>query len=402
MKNESLAIKGARSARDWLATIKVVDADTHVTEWPDLWTSRATPKFKDRVPQVKDVNGRRLWVMDGNVLQGEGGAGFSAIRRNGVKTTGTEFFNLDFAEIHAGSYDVRERVKYMDAEGIWAQIAYTNLLGFGGKKSMDADPELRLVSTTILNDAMAEMQADSGNRIFPMAMMPWWDVKLAVAEVERCAKLGMRGINMNSDPHVHGLPMLGDPYWYPLWEVCQDKSLPVNFHIGASDESMTWRGSGMWPGFNPDLQLAYGSLMLFVGNLRVLANILLSRFLEQYPKLKIVSVESGAGWVPFMLEGLEYQLAEAGVKLKDSVHDIFKRQIYACAWFERRNILEVMRDIGTENLLFETDFPHPTCLYPKPLDYMTDVLAEMTAEERAKVFGGNATKVYNLGSYMKS
>jgi uncharacterized protein len=395
MAKEALkAVGGGRSAREWLADIKVVDADTHISEWPDLWTSRVSPKFKDRVPQIKDLDGEKVWVLDGHKLASKGG--FSAIRKDGQKLIGADFFDLEFSEIHRGSYDVRERLKYMDQSGIWAQIAYTNLLGFGGQESMKVDAELRLVSTTILNDALAEMQADSGNRIYPMAMVPWWDIKLAVKEVERCAKMGLRGINMNSDPHIHGLPPLGDVYWDPLWETCVDLSLPVNFHIGASDESMTWRGAGLWLGHSADVELAFGSLMLFVGNMRVLSNIFFSRFLERFPTLKIVSVESGAGWIPFMLEGLEYQMAEAGVKPKDSVYEIFKRQIYSCSWFERRNIVETMRQIGADNLLFETDFPHPTCLYPEPLEYMTDVLPDMTDEERKKVFGGNAAKLYNL------
>ena len=394
MQNQISDVIFPKSARDLLAGIKVVDADSHVSEWYDLWTSRASPKFKDRVPQLKQVDGRSAWVMDGAILNREGG--FSAILKDGRKTGGDGFRRLRLPDIHPGSYDVRERVKYMDQEGVWAQIAYTNLLGFGGQKSMLVDPELRLVSTVILNDAMAEMQADSNDRIFPMAMTPWWDVKIAAAEAERCADLGMRGINMNSDPHHHGLPHLGEPYWYPLWEVCVDRGLPVNFHIGASDESMSWHAGGLWPGHPDNIALAYGSLMLFVGNMRVLTNILLSRFLERYPTLKIVSVESGAGWAPFMLEGLDYQMMEAGVDLKESMTEIFKRQIYACSWFERKNIVSTMRQIGVDNLLFETDFPHPTCLYPHPLDYMTSALAEMTHDERGKVFGGNAQKIYNL------
>ena len=67
------------------------------------------------------------------------------------------------------------------------------------------DPELRLISTQIYNDAMGEMQAESGDRLLSMAVLPWWDIKLALAEAERCAAMGMRGININSDPQLHGM-----------------------------------------------------------------------------------------------------------------------------------------------------------------------------------------------------
>ena len=384
------------TAHEMLAGVKIVDADTHITEWHDLWTSRAPASLKDRVPQVKWKDGKAHWLIDGNIDLSAWGSGASAVKKDGSKAYGISFADLQIHEIHPASYDARERIAYMDKHGIAAQIAYPNLLGFGGQKSMMVDPELRLASIQIFNDAMAEMQADSDKRIYPMALLPWWDVKASVAEAERCHAMGLRGVNMNSDPDSHGLPHLGDQHWYPLWEVCTDKSLPVNFHIGASDSSMSWYGAGLWPGHNGDVQLAYGSLMLFVGNLRVLANIFLSQFLERWPTLKICSVESGAGWVPFLLEGLEYQMVEAGMKLKHSPTEIFQRQIYVCSWFERKNFATTVRQIGTENVLFETDFPHPTCLYPETIEYMAEPIAEMTQDERQKVFGGNAERIYNL------
>src|SRR5205814_2281832 len=97
---------------------------------------------------------------------------------------------------------------------------------------------------------------------------------------------------------------------------CSDKSMPMNFHIGASDESMSWYAAGIWPGHDENIQLAYGSAMVILANQRVLANIFLSRFLERWPALKIVSVESGAGWIPWLLEAVEYQMLEAGMKPK--------------------------------------------------------------------------------------
>lgn len=387
-------ISDLRPARRLLTGFPLVDADTHVSEWYDLWTSRAPTKFKDRVPQVRDLNGRWDWYMDGKTLNREGAS--SAIRKDGTKLVGMGFRDLQLADVHPGAYDLKSRIAYMDEEGVAAQIAYPNLLGFGGQKSMLIDEELRNISMTIFNDAMAEMQADSGNRIYPMAMMPWWDINLSVKEAARCADMGLRGINMNPDPHHHGLPHLGDPHWDPLWEVCTSLDLPVNFHIGASDESMSWFGAGLWPGHPDEIQLAYGSLMLFVGNMRVLANIILSRMLERHPTLKIVSVESGAGWVPFFLEAIQYQMTEAAMAYHDSPREIFKRQIYVCSWFERQNVLDTARQIGVDNLMFESDFPHPTCLYPNPYGYMEQAIEAMTNDERRKIFGGNAQRVYNL------
>lgn len=392
---ESLVPERVASSRSLLSGIRVVDADTHVSEWYDLWTSRAPPALRHRVPQLRHGVDGVDWVIDGGISLGANCAA-SAIRKDGVKARGWEFMAWQNADVHPGSYDLRARLDYMAKEGISAQIAYPNVLGFGGQAAMMVDAELRLLSTRIYNDAMAELQADSGNRIYPMALLPWWDPLLAAEEAARCNDMGLRGININPDPHNHGLPPLGDGCWDPLWKTCCERAMPVNFHIGASDESMTWLGLGQWPNADRDRQLAYGSLMLFVNNLRVMANILLDGFLLRFPELKMVSVESGAGWVPFLLEALEYQSREAGIARPLSVMELFRRHIHVCTWFEREHLVETVRAVGVENVMFETDFPHPTCLYPDPLDYMREPLAAMDFEARGKVFGGNAERIYNL------
>jgi uncharacterized protein len=169
-----VSLKPKKTAREYLAGVKVVDADTHITEWPDLWTSRAPAKYKDRLPQKKTRDGVTAWMIDDYEISRD--YGHSAIKKDGSKVPGLDFFNLKFDEITEGAYDLKARLAYMDENGFAAQIGYTNLLGFGGGKSMKVDPELRRVAIEIQNDAMAEMQAGSKNRIYPMAMLPWWDL----------------------------------------------------------------------------------------------------------------------------------------------------------------------------------------------------------------------------------
>lgn len=394
--NQVTQIKRDKTAKDYVGGMKVVDTDTHITEWPELWTSRATGKWKNLVPRVVEIDGKGAWVMgEDHILNRT--AGFSAIKKDKQKAPGVAFRSMCIEDIHPGAYDVHERVKYMDENGIAAQIAYTNLLGFGGQKSMTVEPELRLVATQILNDALAEMQEQSNNRIYPMAMMPWWDIDVCVKEAERCANMGMRGVNMNAGPHSHGLPHLDNQYWQPLWDLCQDRSLPVNFHIGSSDESMSWYGSGYWDNFSDEQKMAYGSIMLFSGNFQVLVNIFLSGMLERNPKLKIVSVESGLGWINFMLEALDYHIVEQnGLELKESMVETFRRHIYICGWYEHRGFVDAIKNLGADNLLFETDFPHPTCLYPNPVETAVPMMENMSPEDLKKVFQTNAEKLYNL------
>jgi predicted TIM-barrel fold metal-dependent hydrolase len=378
-----------------LQDVHVIDADTHITEVHDLWTSRAPPSYRDRVPQVKTVDGEMAWYIDGDIRMGPAQTS-CCIRKDGSKSFGFELTKMKIQDIFEGAFDMRSRLDFMDHAGITAQIAYPNLLGFGNQKSMAVDPELRLVTTKIFNDASAEIQAESGGRVFPMALLPWWNIKESVAEAERCHKMGLRGINLNSDPQNQGYPVLGDAHWNPLWELCSDYALPVNFHIGGGMENTDWYGAGGWPTDDLRLKMAFGSSQMPVTNYRILSNILLSRFLERFPKLKIVSVESGVTWIPFMLESLEYQMQDQGIKYEVPLFEVFRRQIYACTWFDKRLLPEVSRELGVDNILYETDFPHPTCVYPDPLNFIAKAAEGFTPDERRKVFGGNAARLYNI------
>jgi predicted TIM-barrel fold metal-dependent hydrolase len=384
------------TARDLLAGIKIIDVDTHVSEWPELWTERAPGNLKARMPRIVGDGADRRWVIDEDTFLAPGCAA-TAILKDGSKTHSYDAVVTTTIEAaDPACYEVDARLAMMDAQGIHAQVAYPNIMGFSGQNAMKVDRELRLAAMQIYNDAMADIQQRSSDRILPMAMLPWWDLDETMKELERCVNRGVRGINWNPDTHSHGLPSIADPYWNRLWEACVANKLPVNFHIGASDESMSWSTQTPLPSFSNDQKLAMGAVMLFIGNLRVMGNVLASRFLEKWPTLKIVSVESGAGWIPYLLEALEYMSVEAGLSYETAPREVFRRQIYACTFFERANFVETVHQVGADNIMFETDFPHPACLYPDGLDYMTDAIAGLTPEERFKIFSGNAAKLYNI------
>jgi predicted TIM-barrel fold metal-dependent hydrolase len=115
-----------------------------------------------------------------------------------------------------------------------------------------------------------------------------------------------------------------------------------------------------------------------------------------------VSVESGVGWIPFILETLDYEMAENApdelAALRKPPSEYFRSNLYATFWFERnRNKLpELVEAVGEDNILFETDFPHPTCMYPNPLETVAPKMAMLTPEARRKIMGENARKLYRL------
>jgi uncharacterized protein len=384
---------------DLLDGIQVVDADTHLTEPHDLWTSRAPKKWLDRVPQVRQVDGQPMWTVDGQVLGKAVGA--AVILPDGSKSLGTEFMGFTLDEVHAGAFSVEPRLAIMDSLGIQAQIVYPNVVGFGGQRfGAVVDPELKVLCATIFNDGMAEIQEQSGNRMFPMALVPWWNIGAAVAEVARAHALGLRGVNTNADPQNDGFPDLADTYWDPMWEACADLGMPVNFHIGGSATSMSWLGSMPWPSLDDERKLALGSLMVMISNFRTIGNLLVSGVLERHPELQVASVESGLGWIPFLLEGLDYEIGECAPHIADHLSlkpsEYFRRQVHACYWFEREHLNGALDALGPDNIMFETDFPHPTCLYPNPLARAVEPLADLDAPTRRKLLGENAAKLYRI------
>jgi predicted TIM-barrel fold metal-dependent hydrolase len=381
--------------------IRVVDADTHMTEQHDLWTSRAPASLRDRVPQVARLDGVACWCVDGAIL-GRAGAG-GVVDNHGRKGRSFEgLYEWEIDRAHVASYDPVARVQLMDEIGVWAQIVFPGVVGLGGQglASVVEDVALRTACLEIFNDASAEMQAQSGDRLLPMALLPAWDIDLCVREVQRARDLGLRGVNLTSDPQDVGAPDLASPKWDPVWEACSALHMPVHFHIGASLTTMNYFGTYPWDSHDDDTKLAIGGTLLFIGNARVIVNIICSGMLDRFPNLKIVSVESGAGWVPFILEALEYEMAEnapgLAKRLSLTPKEFFRRNIYATMWFEHSGLPTLVDAVGEDNILFETDFPHPTCLYPAPLETAASNMRDLSATAQRKILGENAARLYRL------
>ena len=292
-------------------------------------------------------------------------------------------------------------MELLDEIGIWAQIIFPGVVGLGGQNlgELVTDEALRMVCVEIFNDASAELQAESDNRLLPMAILPAWDIDACVREVQRAKSLGLRGVNLTSDPQDLGAD-LASRAWDPVWEACSAASLPVHFHIGASLTTMNYFGTYPWDSHDDDTKLAIGGTLLFIGNARVVVNIICSGMLDRFPELKIVSVESGTGWIPFILEALDYEMSENAPQAKAALSllpsEYFKRQIYATTWFERTNLATLIDSVGEDNIMFETDFPHPTCLYPDPLRTAEVNMRELSTAVQRKILGENAAALYHL------
>lgn len=374
-----------------LDELPIIDVDTHFTEPPDLWTSRAPAVLADRAPRVtRNDRGQEQWIADDGLVLGP--VGYCVIRPDGSKENGQVTLDT-FAEVHPGASEPKARLGVMDSFGITMQILYPNVLGFTGSFVMNIrDEALRNFCITAYNDAAADVQRAGDGRLFPQAVLPIWDVEAAVDEIERAHDhLGLTGIVITDSPETWGLPVLSDAHWDPVWATAQERSLPVNFHIGGGGPMGT-----VWPGPSGGASIAAMSTLADMGNMRCLTNLIFSGLLDRFPSLKFVSVESGVGWIPFLIECAEYQMDENGVTGLDlRPREYFQRQIYASYWFESE-IGSALAKLGEDNVMFETDFPHPTCLYPAVREKVHETLGGLAPRVQKKILYETAARVYNL------
>lgn len=382
--------------------IKVVDADSHISEPENLWTNRvSTKKWGELVPHVQfdpEINEER-WFMGGKKFMPTAGAAMAGWKEP------PPGHPPSLREADQGSFNAIERLKRLDEYGIWAQVVYPNVGGFGSGNFLAlGEPELMYECVKAYNDFLLDWCKTDLNRLIPIMAMPFWDVDLCVTEMERCAKAGHKGVLMTNQPYVWDFPRITEKHWDPMWHAAQDMGLPINFHIGSGD--LTKIRSTIDNG----KQAAYAknTVAIFLDNSNAVMDIILGGICHRFPKLNFVSVESGVGWVPFVLEAMDWQWLNSGCPEEHPEMDLlpseyFKRQVYACFWFEEQSALKAIEALGPDNFLYETDFPHPTSMSPgpssialNPKDFIEERLGHLPEDTLKKVLQTNSAKLYNL------
>lgn len=376
-----------------LKGIKIVDCDTHFTEPPDMFTSLAPASMKSKVPVVKRVNGVDRWFIGDRDF---GTLGGNVIRNDQNKLLGRLAFpTID--EGHACAHEVKPRLKMMDEMGVYAQICFHNsgVTQAGSLMSL-GDPELALAIIRMYNDAAANRQQESGDRLFTLAHLPIWDKAAMEAEARRCVDIGLKGFVLPDTPERVGVPSYVYDYWTPFLEMCNDTGMSLNFHLNAAMDpnALTWEG------FAFEQTLSVVATMFSIGNAATLGNWIVSGRLDRHPKLKLGLIESGMGWVPFALEALEHQFDEM-LPVKSKIlqrrpWDYFRDHFWVTYWFETIGPTTLLETLGVNKVLFETDFPHPTSLYPGVQEHIVKTLGRYDDNVRKRVLERNAVELYKL------
>jgi predicted TIM-barrel fold metal-dependent hydrolase len=403
---------------DVLHDVKIIDCDAHFTEPAELWTSRAPAHLVDRMPVLRTVDDITAWYIDGELWASIGG---NTIHKGAKKVLGSHVVQ-PYELIDKSAYAVKERLELLDQMGIHAQILYPNGIGFASNHVFAIeDIELRTAVLQIYNDFLIDIQNESQGRLFPQGLLPVWNMDLTVHEINRLKDQGMTGFTLSDKPELIGLPELWEDYWNPMWQLLNDHGLVGNFHIGAGSRKeeieairnarnqprSTQRLSGSavsptWAEFGHQRRLATFASQMYMSNVRIIVNLCMSNLFDRFPKLKIVSAESGIGWIPFILESMEFQFDEMVTEPAEVAHakrrpaDYFRDHIYVMFWFEKVGAQKLIADIGVKNVLVETDIPHPTCLYPNPKAHFLRVLDGLDDESKRRVLQDNAMELYGI------
>jgi predicted TIM-barrel fold metal-dependent hydrolase len=383
-----------------LADIPIIDSDSHVSEPADLWTSRLPSKWRDDAPAPvwHEATGEYHWRVGGSLLQGITAfsqAGWSEYPPQHPKKV---------EDTDPACYDAKARLERLDEYGIYAQVLYPNVLGFSAASFIALeDSELALACVRAYNDFLTEWAEADPNRLLPVTMLPFWDLDAAIAEVHRAADNGHRGVLLAANYEKVQLPNIWEPHWEPLLKALEERGQTCNFHVGFNEltPEMVTALSTM-----PGEQFARAAVPTIMNNVKVIVDLICTGLCHNFPGLNFVSVESGGSYLPYVMESLDWQWKNHGVHTRHPDWELpsfyLRRQIFGSYWFERESIARVI-DLIPDNVMFETDFPHPISLSPGPASFaenprkMAEASMEGVSEDIVrKVFFETAAKLYRV------
>jgi predicted TIM-barrel fold metal-dependent hydrolase len=375
----------------------VISADGHVDLiWlpPDLFTKNASAALKDRMPHVIDGPKGPEWVS-------AKGAKFGLV--NGMGSAGREYvpgiIHRSDRMASTGLYDdgkkgirrlteVDHRLKDQERDGVQAEVLY-GVLGSSGRLN---DPEAAIEMLRIYNDWLHDFCNAAPDRLVGLANIPNYDMDESVTEAMRCAKRGVRGLDIANRPDM---TPLWDPFWEPLWKFGHETGIPLHFHtIGGRSPDVTK--------FTPEVQRRIFATHITGFQMHMstmLMGLIYSGAPARYSNLKIVIGEAGLGWIPYVLQHMdlewEDQFQDLDLKMKPS--EYWHRQFYATYQTDPVGI-ELLDHLGEDNVMWGSDYPHPDGIWPDSQDFLSRELTEVSPETKRKIVRDNAMKLYRLGN----
>jgi predicted TIM-barrel fold metal-dependent hydrolase len=347
-------------------SLRIIDADGHTMEPPDLYERYIDPAFRHR------LEGHTPMRLAPGVLE--------ALRFQ-------EQLDNKYSEFSQAGFEAAALVKGLDVEGIDVSVIYGPLYMMW----LDGiDPGFSAALCRAYNRWLHDYSADSGGRIVGAAPLPIQDVRLAVAEFEYAYdELGIGAFWVRPNP-VAGR-VLGDRAYDPLYAALQERNAPLSLHEGMGAIVQT-AGADRFTSFTElhacchpmEQQMAMLSLMV-------------DGVFDRFPRLRVAFMESGCSWAPAWLHRMDEHVELTGwydaPELQLMPSEYFRRNCYISCDPDEDLLWTVVETLGDEQLLFATDFPHPDAKYPHAVDAFMG-LQRVSADTKAKILWDNAKRFY--------
>jgi predicted TIM-barrel fold metal-dependent hydrolase len=367
---------------------QVISVDDHVIEHPRVWLDRLPAKYADAAPRIETLpDGNDTWIYEGKP------AGNFAL--NAVAGKPRQDFGMDprsYDDMRIGCHDIAARLKDMDIEGVWAQMCFPNMGGFAGATFWQSqDKDLGAACVRAYNDfILDEWCAYDPQRQIPLAMIPFWDVPASVKEIERTAAKGAKSVTFLEAPHKLGLPSFHTDHWDPIIAAAQDADLPLSVHFGSGGSPL---------GIAPDADMFVEIALFGVNSMMAMVDLLMSPVLHKFPKSKFVLAEGGIGWMPYLLERIDYSWGRhrywCNVNADIKPSELFVDHIYGCFVSDDAGLAARDR-IGVHQIMFESDYPHSDCNWPHTRKLLEESLADVPDDEARLIAEGNARRIFHF------
>ena len=361
-------------------TYRLIDADTHVNEPPDLWTSRVAAQYRDRAPRIERFDEGDAWVLEG--VADPINFGFNATA--GMAPEETKGW-VRFEDIRPGGWDPAARLDEMDQDLIDAAVLYpTPRLSHAVIAT--PDPGFHLAQVQAYNDWVCEYASHDPSRLGAIILIPNRGQDMAIVELDRLSgNSEVKGALVGCWPH-------GDLAWDdnddPVWERLVDADLALHIHVSMVDQMPS-----------AHTEKIVGDVRWYDAPKRIL-QMVWSDVFTRYPGLQVVVAEVDAGWVPYFKEQVDdryYRLGRgAGIELDRPPSSIIEDHFmftYIVDGFGIRN----RHDIGVERMMWSSDYPHVPSDWPHSWRRLEADFSGVPRAERALMTAGNAQRLYHFG-----
>ncbi len=355
----------------------MISADCHAHEPSSLWAERVDAKYRDRLPRVEQKDGAIFQLTDG----------FRPMKLRDVPYEGED-------RLRNGSGKTpEERLRDHARDGVDAEIIFPNK---GLTMWATPDAVFSNAMCRAWNDWAWDTFGAYNDRLSPLAAIATGDLDGAIAEIRRTAKLGFRGLTLPCKPVWGGHDVehvnYNLPHFDPLWEVVTDVDLPITFHVSTGRDPRASRGNG-----GAIVNYAVHSL---APTMEPIANLCASGVLERFPKMRFATIEAGIGWVPWALAAMDeaYKKHHMWVrpKLKNLPSDNFRMHGFASFQEDPAGLALAREHRLVDCFLWANDYPHHEGSWPHSAAAIERQMADLRDDERAKILGENAVKLFRF------